>query len=81
MRVNRGRRTPAGPFVPTDAAIGARLRALRVERGVSQEDVASRLNIAQTSVSRIEAGTRPLRLTEALAVAALLRVGLDELAR
>lgn len=35
----------------------ARLKKIRLERGLTQKDVADIMGIAQTSLSRIEAGT------------------------
>ena len=46
------------PIVPkADEARGERLRALRKRRGLTQQQVAHRLKIEKSSVSRWEAGT------------------------
>jgi transcriptional regulator with XRE-family HTH domain len=58
---------------------GEKVRQWRRERNWSQEDVADRLRIQgfdmhQTTVAKIERGTRPLRVAEAAAIAAIFRV-------
>jgi transcriptional regulator with XRE-family HTH domain len=65
---------------------GQRLRALRTDpaRGWSQRQVAEAMRAYgyswhQTVVAKIEQGTRPIRLNEALDLAALFRVSLTDL--
>jgi transcriptional regulator with XRE-family HTH domain len=58
---------------------GDKVRQWRRERNWSQEDVADRLrkegfDMHQTTVAKIERGTRPLRVAEAAAIAAIFRV-------
>lgn len=60
-----------------DVGIGQAIQRRRVERGLSQEDVAALLNsegieISQVTLSKLEAGTRPVRLTEAGVIARVL---------
>ncbi|MCE3555136.1 helix-turn-helix domain-containing protein [Pseudonocardia sp. RS11V-5] len=68
-----------------DAHFGRRLRALREERGLSQQHVVNALlehgiaNWHQTTVAKIEAGTRPVRLSEAMACASLFDLTVDEM--
>jgi transcriptional regulator with XRE-family HTH domain len=68
-----------------DIQFGRRLRVLREERGVSQQALAAALaplgitTWHQTTVGKIEAGSRAVRLTEALAVAELFATTVDEL--
>ena len=75
--------TQRGDF---DAAFGARMRRARQRAGVSQGDLVANLLLMhevhwhQTTVARTEAGERPVRLSEAVAVADLLNVPLGELA-
>ncbi len=42
--------------------LGANVRAARAERGWTQEDLADRTNLAVVQISRIERGTREIRL-------------------
>jgi transcriptional regulator with XRE-family HTH domain len=54
--------------------LGKKVRQLRIERGWTQEQLAEKLNEAgwpmhQTTVAKIEAGTRPIRVAEADALA------------
>lgn len=58
---------------------GDKVRQWRRERNWSQEDVADKLrsqgfDMHQTTVAKIERGTRPLRVAEAAAIAAIFRV-------
>src|SRR6476661_7860338 len=58
---------------------GEKVRQWRRERNWSQEDVADKLRMQgfdmhQTTVAKIERGTRPLRVAEAAAIAAVFRV-------
>jgi transcriptional regulator with XRE-family HTH domain len=47
----------AGPVPKGDAARGARLRALRTAHGLTQQQVAIKLQVEKSSVSRWEKGT------------------------
>ena len=63
-------------FETAEAAVGAKVRALRVERGWSQGDLADKLDevgwpIHQTNISKLEAGRRPIRVAELHALAAV----------
>jgi transcriptional regulator with XRE-family HTH domain len=63
---------------------GQAVRRLRVARGWSQEEIAERMKAYgydwhQTLVGRIEAAQRPLRLNEAVHLAALFGVALETL--
>jgi transcriptional regulator with XRE-family HTH domain len=62
--------------VPADAAreIAARLRNARDQAGLTQGQVAAALNISQPSVSALEAGTRPIRIDELVAIARLISI-------
>src|SRR3954447_4046528 len=74
---------PGGDF---DRTFGARMRQARERAGISQGDLSVNLVLMhnvhwhQTTVGKIESGGRPIRLSEAVAVADLLGVPLDELA-
>lgn len=46
----------------TAAAVGQRLRALRLEAGLTQSDLALRLGTTQSAVARLEAGRQRLSL-------------------
>jgi transcriptional regulator with XRE-family HTH domain len=58
---------------------GARVRTLRLGLGLHQEAVAEHLNLSRTSVSNIEAGRQRLLLHQAVALAELFSVHLDDL--
>src|SRR5664279_107210 len=68
-----------------DIAIGARVRAVRTQRGLSQGDMADLLRRqgipwSQGTLSKVETGDRPIRLSEAPLVAHALGLELEELA-
>jgi transcriptional regulator with XRE-family HTH domain len=74
------------PTLPEPEALaGQELRRLRVARGWSQDEVARRMaaygydSWHQTTVGRIEAAQRPLRLNEAVALTSLFGVPLYQL--
>lgn len=76
---------PERASVAFDKTFGTRLRQARERAGISQEHLAVNLlvmhdvNWHQTTVGKTEAGERPIRLNEAVAVADLLGVPLHEL--
>lgn len=55
-------------------AFGRRLRALRAERGISQDDLADATGIHPTAIGRMERGSREPRLTTILRCARGLSV-------
>lgn len=65
---------------PQVGSVGARVRGLRSVAGLSQTQVSQQMSEAgfsnwyQVTVGRVEAGSRPLRFDEALAVAEILGV-------
>lgn len=61
-------------------ALGARLKALRAERGWSQRALAGHLEISGSSIAKYEAGVHTPPLAVLLRLAALFDVGLDHLA-
>ncbi|MFE3861004.1 helix-turn-helix domain-containing protein [Streptomyces goshikiensis] len=67
-----------------EKALGEALRAHRTARGLSQEDVAAMMNRSgfswrQTTVAKTEAGSRPVRVNEAAALALCFGVSVNEL--
>jgi ribosome-binding protein aMBF1 (putative translation factor) len=64
-------------------AFGLRLRQVRTERGLSQEELAQRTNLHTTVIGRFERGAREPRLTTILRLARGLEVAssvlMDEL--
>jgi transcriptional regulator with XRE-family HTH domain len=51
---------------------GRNLRAVRQERGWTQEELAERANLASVQISRVERGVREVRLTTLLRLIAAL---------
>jgi transcriptional regulator with XRE-family HTH domain len=62
-----------------DLRVRRRLRELRMQRGLTLEDVASRSNIDVSTLSRLESGKRRLALDHLPRLAAALSVSTDEL--
>ncbi|MFI5005223.1 MAG: helix-turn-helix domain-containing protein [Solirubrobacterales bacterium] len=55
-------------------AFGLRLRQVRTERGLSQDELAHRTNLHPTAIGRFERGAREPRLTTILRLARGLKV-------
>ncbi len=66
---------------PTDvlARFGKKVRALRIAKGLSQEDLAELCNLDRTYISGIERGRRNVGLRNVAALAASLGVSLAQL--
>ncbi|MBL1118395.1 helix-turn-helix domain-containing protein [Streptomyces sp. 110] len=62
-----------------DGLVRKRIRALRVAQGWSLEELASRANLSQSSLSRIENGRRRLTLDQLVTLARALGTTLDQL--
>lgn len=65
-------------------AIGERLQLVRTRAGLTQGELVRKLELlgitlAQQTIAKIEAGSRPLKLAEGEAVATVLGVALDDL--
>src|SRR5437763_8245238 len=60
---------------------GARLRRLRIERGLRQQDLAERIGAARTVYSNWETGTRRPNAANLTALATALGVSVEELLR
>lgn len=58
----------------TDQDLGARIKALRQQRGMSQEAFGKLLGMNQSTVSRIEDGIRPLTARELASASSALGV-------
>lgn len=78
-------RTPQAPAASDDDRFAENMRVLREQRGWSQGEMARQMqragwpNFHQTTVSRIEKGERPVRVSEARGIAAVLGSTLDQM--
>ena len=61
-----------------DGSLGARLKALREKRGVSQEDLAKAMAVSASTLSRIESGRRRLEAQELLKALDFLKARLAD---
>lgn len=57
----------------TDEAIGALVRAMRTERGISQPDLAKALDVSPAMVQHYETGRNPLTVVKLVKVAIALK--------
>jgi len=62
------------------AAVGARIKALREERGLSQRALAQRLQMSSSTIAKYEAGVHTPPLAVLVRLAGVLDVSLDQLA-
>jgi transcriptional regulator with XRE-family HTH domain len=62
-----------------DSLVRKRIRALRIAQGWSLEELATRANLSQSSLSRIENGQRRLALDQLVTLARALDTTLDQL--
>lgn len=70
---------PNAVFDQTRASLAGRVRALRVERGLSQEGLAHEVGIDRTYQSQIERGVGNPSLRVLTSIAVALKVELHEL--
>lgn len=59
------------------AQIGARVRRAREARGLSQAELADEIGLTQAAVSNLEAGSRPMRVDELVAISGVLGEEVD----
>ena len=78
-RVEKGR--PVLSPAPAAARVGAALRAVRLQRGLSKSDLARMAGVSPSAISQAERGLRGLSLETLLHLSAELHVTLDELLR
>ncbi len=71
----------ANDEVGVEARVRRRLRELRIQHGLTLEEVARRSNIDVSTLSRLESGKRRLALDHLPRLAAALSVSTDELLR
>ncbi len=57
--------------------ISEKLKALRIGRGYTQQQLADKLNINRTTISNYESGNRTPRLNELIAIAEAFGVSVD----
>lgn len=65
----------------SDERIGAALKALRKEEGITQQEVATTLNIPRSAVSLFESGQRQVSVPEFITLLWLYRIGYNEFIR
>lgn len=74
-----------GRIATAERRFGQRVRAVRTEQARSQQDIADALaeqfglHLHQTAIAKIEAGSRAVKMSEALAIADVLGVHIGQL--
>lgn len=63
----------------TDRRVGAKLRARRIELGLSQDDVAEGLGVSQVQVAKYERGENQVPLDKARALVKVLKIDIAHL--
>jgi transcriptional regulator with XRE-family HTH domain len=61
-----------------DAEIGLRIRALRLDRSISQQELGQRLGLSFQQIQKYEKGKNRLTLLRAIEIAKILNCSLDE---
>jgi transcriptional regulator with XRE-family HTH domain len=64
---------------PASVELGLRVRALRRQQNMAQDDLAEKAGLHRTQIGHVEQGTRDLRLSTVLKVAFALGVDAGEL--
>lgn len=64
-----------------DKEIGTRIRKKRIEKGISMEELAEKIGIDYSALSKIEKGTRAIQAYQAIALANTLEISCDYLLR
>lgn len=60
-------------------SIGANLKRLRSDRGMSQTELAAAVNVTQPMIAQIERGTKALTMELGKEIAEVLKVSVNEL--
>ena len=70
---------PAKNVIVSKKELGARLRALRQQRGITQVELALAMRLTQSNVSAIERGVRGITIHQVVELARILRATTDEI--
>ncbi len=70
---------PAAPSNPVEASVGARIRALRTQRGISLRSLAQQLGISPSALSQIETGKAGLSARRLYQVVNILGTTFEDL--
>lgn len=83
IKVQRKRRSPVVNLIPPSRQrfyrrLGETIRTVRVERLMTQEDLAKKVGLSRSSVANIECGRQQIMLHQASAFAKALKVDKGE---
>jgi|GEM_PF-1821697 len=62
-----------------DQILGGQLRAIRIERGITQKDLASQMNITYQQVQKYECGTTRVTVAGLIEIARILDVPIESI--
>jgi transcriptional regulator with XRE-family HTH domain len=79
MRGKKQKTNGTRSVTPADKAIGNRLRALRLDRDISQQQVADELGLSFQQIQKYEKGTNRVAMVRAQQLAAFFKVGVEQL--
>src|SRR5882672_9096835 len=63
-----------------DTEIGGRIRAMRMDKRMSQQELGRMLNLTFQQIQKYERGSNRISLSRALEIAAIFKIGVDKLA-
>ena len=66
-------------MIATDEALGARIRQLRSNANLTQVELAARLGMGQSTLSRLEDGSRSLSASDLIDISSALNLSVSEL--
>jgi transcriptional regulator with XRE-family HTH domain len=70
---------PAKNVIVSKKDLGARIRSLRQQRGITQVELALAMHLTQSNVSAIERGVRGITIHQVVELAKILRATTDEI--
>lgn len=62
-------------------AVGSKIQAIRLEKGISQRELAARCNFEYSNMSRIESGGTNITIVNLFKIAGALEVKIEELVK
>lgn len=60
-------------------SIGGNLKRLRIDRGLSQKELANKVNVTQPMIAQIERGTKAMTMELGKEISEVLKIPIDEL--
>lgn len=67
-------RAPVRDLIAKYSEVGTVLKGARAKEGITQAELARKLRLSPSTVSRMESGTRPITAADALRLSKILRI-------